>query len=173
LARAKERAHILEGLAKALARIDAVIKTIRASKDRDDAKKNLMKRFKLTEIQANAILEMRLQQLAKLEREKIEEELKQKLNEIKELTAILKSPQKIKDIIKKELLDLKAIFGDERKTKVYIQKIGEIAEEDLVPQEETILTLTQGGYIKRINPSVYKIQRRGGKGLLLDENFTG
>jgi len=166
LTKAKERAHILEGLAKALAKIDAVIKTIRASRDRDDARKNLMKRFKLTGIQANAILEMRLQQLARLEREKIEEELEQKLKEIKELTAILKSPQRIKEVVKKELLDLKASFGDERKTKVYIQKIGEIAEEDLVPQEETILTLTQGGYIKRINPSVYKIQRRGGKGLL-------
>ncbi len=166
LEKAKERAHILEGLVKALARIDAVIKTIKESKDRQDALKNLMRRFKLTEIQANAILEMRLSQLAKLERKKIEEELKQLQIKIKELTAILKSPQKIKEVIKKELNSLKESFGDERKTKVHLEKVGEIAEEDLVPLEETIVTLTQGGYIKRINPKTYKIQKRGGKGIL-------
>lgn len=166
LEKAKERTHILEGLFKALSNIDAVISTIRRSKDREEAKKNLMKRFKLTEIQANAILEIKLQQLAKLERQKIEEELKQKRAEIKELTAILKSPQKIKEMIKKELTSLKENFGDERRTKIHMEKIGEIAEEDLIPQEETIITLTQGGYIKRINPKIYKIQKRGGKGIL-------
>jgi len=166
LARARERAHILEGLHKCLAKIDAVIKTIRSSKNREEAKKNLIRKFKLTEIQANAILETKLSALAKLEREKIEEELKQKLTEIKEFTVILKSPQKIKEIIKKELVELKTNFGDERKTKVFAQEVGEIAEEDLIPLEETIITLTQGGYIKRINPSTYKIQRRGGKGIL-------
>ena len=166
LEKAKERTHILEGLAKALSQIDAVIKTIKGSKDRDDAQKNLVKRFKLTQIQANAILEMKLQTLARLEREKIEEELKQKLAEIKKLSLIFKSPQKIKEVIKKELQELKAKYGDERKTKVYTHKIGEISEEDLIPQEETIITLTQGGYIKRINPAVYKIQKRGGKGIL-------
>ena len=156
----------MEGLSKALSNIDAVISTIKKSKDREEAKKNLMKRFKLTEIQANAILEIKLQQLAKLEREKIEEELKQKRAEIKELTAIFKSPQKIKEMIKKELNSLKENFGDERRTKIHMEKIGEIAEEDLIPQEETIITLTQGGYIKRINPKIYKIQKRGGKGIL-------
>jgi len=166
LEKAKERTHILEGLFKALSNIDAVISTIRRSKDREEAKKNLMKRFKLTEIQANAILEIKLQQLAKLERQRIEEELKQKRAEIKELTAILKSPQKIKEMIKKELNSLKENFGDERRTKIHMEKIGEIAEEDLIPQEETIITLTQGGYIKRINPKIYKIQKRGGKGIL-------
>ena len=166
LERAKERAHILEGLQKCLSRIDAVIKTIRASKNREDAQKNLMKKFKLTEIQANAILETKLSALAKLEREKIEQELKEILAKIKELTVILKSPQRIKEIAKKEIKEVKERFGDERKTKVHVQQIGEIAEEDLIPQEETILTLTQGGYIKRINPSIYKIQRRGGKGLM-------
>jgi DNA gyrase subunit A len=166
LERAKERTHILEGLAKALSQIDAVIKTIKASKDREDAQKNLIKRFKLTPIQANAILEMKLQTLARLEREKIEEELKEKLKEIKELSLILKSPQRIREVIKREILELKAKYGDERKTKVFTQKIGEISEEDLIPQEETIITLTQGGYIKRINPSAYKIQKRGGKGIL-------
>ena len=166
LEKAKERAHILDGLAIAISKIDAVIATIKKSKDREEAKRNLIKRFKLTEIQANAILEIKLQQLARLERQKIEEELKQRKEEIKELTAVLKSPQKIKDIVKKELKDLKEKFGDQRKTKLVLQKIGEIAEEDLIPLEETIITLTSGGYIKRINPKTYKIQKRGGKGML-------
>ena len=166
LEKAKERAHILEGLAIAVSKIDAVIALIKKSQDREDAKKNLIKKFKLSEIQANAILDMRLSQLAKLERKKIEEELKEIKIKIKELLSILKSPQKIKDIVKKELIFLKEKFGDARKTKVYFSKIGEIAEEDLIPLEETIITLTQGGYIKRINPKTYKIQKRGGKGIL-------
>jgi len=166
LRRAKERAHILEGLHKCLSKIDAVIKTIKTSKDREDAKKNLMKKFKLTEIQANAILETKLSALAKLERKKIEDELKEIKARIKEYMAILKSPQRIKEVVKKELKEVKEKFGDERKTKVFVQKVGEIAEEDLIPQEETIITLTQGGYIKRINPATYKLQKRGGKGIL-------
>lgn len=166
LDRAKERAHILEGLHKCLSNIDAVIRTIKSSKNREDAQNNLMKKFKLTSIQANAILETKLATLAKLEREKIEKELKEILAKIKELTAILKSPQKIKEVIKKELSEIKERFGDERRTKVISQQIGAIAEEDLIPQEETIITLTQGGYIKRINPETYKIQKRGGKGII-------
>ncbi len=162
----EERAHILEGLDKCLSKIDAVIKTIKESMNREDAMNNLMKKFKLTQIQATAILETKLSALAKMEREKIEQELKEILKRIKELEAILKSPQKIKDIIKKELNDLKEKFGDERRTKVNVQKIGEISEEDLIPQEETIITLTQGGYIKRLNPDTYKKQKRGGKGIL-------
>jgi len=166
LEKAKERAHILEGLHKCLSNIDAVIKTIKNSATRAEAEKNLIKRFRLTKIQANAILETKLSALAKLERKKIEDELKELKAKIKELTAILKSPQKVKEIIKKELKEIKENFGDERKTKVQVQKLGEIAEEDLIPQEETIITLTQGGYIKRINPRTYKIQKRGGKGIL-------
>jgi len=166
LEKAKERGHILEGLHKCLGKIDTVIKIIKSSKDREDAKKNLMKKIKLTEAQANAILETKLSALAKLERKKIEDELKAIKALIKELTSILKSPQRIKALIKKELKDVKDRFGDERKTKVYVQNVGEIAEEDLIPQEETIITLTQGGYIKRINPSTYKIQKRGGKGIM-------
>jgi len=166
LEKAKERNHILEGLYKCLNKIDAVIKTIRASNDREDAEKNLIKKFSLTKIQANAILETRLAALAKLERKKIEDELKELKERIKELIAILKSPQRIKQVMKKELKEVKDNFGDERKTKVKAQKLGEIAEVDLIPQEETIVTLTQGGYIKRINPKTYKIQRRGGKGIL-------
>jgi len=166
LEKAKERAHILEGLHKCLANIDAVIKTIKNSANREEAQKNLMRRFKLTEIQANAILETKLSALAKLERKKIEDELKEIKIKIKELVAILKSPQKIKEVIKKELAQLKENFGDERKTRFHIHQVGEIAEEDLIPAEETIITLTQGGYIKRLNPATYKIQKRGGKGIL-------
>ncbi|MDI6591601.1 MAG: DNA gyrase subunit A [Patescibacteria group bacterium] len=166
LEKAKEREHILEGLHKCLAKINAVIKTIKASKNREEAQKNLIKKFKLTQIQANAILETKLSVLAKLERKKIEDELREIKIKIKELKAILKNPQKIKEVIKKELRELKENFGDERKTKVIIGKVEEIAKEDLIPQEETIITLTQGGYIKRINPKVYKIQKRGGKGIL-------
>jgi len=166
LEKAKEHTHILEGLNKCLSNIDAVISEIKHSESREDAQKNLMKRFKLTEIQANAILETKLSALAKLERKKIEEELKEQRAKIKEFTAILKSPQKIKEVIKRELAQLKENFGDERKTKVRLQKIGEISEKDLIPREETIITLTQGGYIKRINPQSYKLQKRGGKGIL-------
>ncbi len=166
LKRAQERAHILEGLQKCLSKIDAVIKTIKASKNREDALKNLMKKFKLTQIQANAILETKLSALARLERQKIEEELKQKKAEIKELTGILKSPAQIKGVVKKELKGIREDFGDERRTKIFAKKVGEISEADLIPHEETIITLTQGGYIKRINPSVYKIQKRGGKGIM-------
>lgn len=166
LEKAKERAHILEGLHKCLNKIDAVIRTIRASASREDALKNLMKRFKLTQLQANAILETKLAALAKLERKRIEDELKEMRVRIKELTDILKSTQKIKDVVKKELKEAKDSFGDERRTKVMVQKVGEIAEEDLIPQEETIITLTKGGYIKRINPASYKKQKRGGKGMI-------
>lgn len=166
LMKAKEREHILEGLWKALANIDEVIRIIRKSEDREDAKLNLMKRFKLTEIQTNAILEMKLSQLAKLERSKIEDELKEIRARIKELSEILASPKRIDEVVKKELLAIKATYGDERKTRVQIHGIGEIAEEDLIPQEETMVTLTQGGYIKRINPETYKLQKRGGKGIM-------
>ena len=166
LERAKERAHILEGLHKCLANIDEVIKTIKNSANREEAEKNLIKRFRLTKIQANAILETKLSALAKLERKKIEDELKELEIKVKELTEIVKSPQKIKGVVKKELKEIKDNFGDERRTKVHSREIGEIAEEDLIPQEETIITLTQGGYIKRINPKTYKIQKRGGKGIL-------
>jgi DNA gyrase subunit A len=166
LKRAKERAHILEGLHKCLANIDAVIRLIKNSASREEAEKNLMRRFKLTKIQANAILETKLSALARLERKKIEDELKLMEARIKELTVILKSPEKIKGVIKREIQEIKQSFGDERKTKVVVQEVEEIAEADLIPQEETVITLTQGGYVKRINPAVYKIQKRGGKGIV-------
>jgi DNA gyrase subunit A len=166
LKKAKEREHILEGLDKCLTNIDAVIKVIKNSASREDAQKNLIKIFKLTQIQANAILEIRLANLAKLERKKIEDELKELKVKIKELMALLKSPEKIKGVLKKELKETKENFGDKRKTKVNIQKIGEINEQDLIPKEEIIITLTKGGYIKRISPKTYKIQKRGGKGII-------
>jgi len=166
LEKAKDRAHILDGLIIALKNIDAVIALIKKSKDREEARENLMNKFKLSERQAVAILQMQLQTLAGLERKKIEDELKEIMDLIKELTAILKSPEKIKGIIKKDLEELKEKFGDKRRTKVIKQKLGEISEIDLVPLEDTIVTLTTGGYIKRINPATYKIQKRGGKGIM-------
>ena len=166
LEKAKARTHILEGLDKCLSKIDQVIKIIKASKTREMAQKNLINKFKLTVIQAEAILETKLSALARLEREKIAQELAQKKKEIKELLAILKSPKRIIEVVKKELLELKEKYGDGRRTKVFVQKIGEIPEEDLIPQESTIVTLTKGGYIKRTSPQSYKIQRRGGKGIL-------
>jgi DNA gyrase subunit A len=166
LLKAKEREHILEGLHKCLANIDRVIKIIRGADDRDDAKLKLIKAFRLSEIQTNAILDMRLAQLAKLERKRIEDELKAIRALIKELEGTLSSPKKIDAVIKKELAATKDMFGEDRRTQVKAQAVGEIAEEDLIPQEETIITLTQGGYVKRINPATYKIQKRGGKGIV-------
>ncbi len=175
LRKAKERAHILEGLSKALSIIDQIISTIKKSKDRADALQNLVKKFDFTEIQANAILEMRLQALAALERQKIEEELEEKRKLIKELEVLLKSPEKILNVIKDEFLELKKTYGDERRTKIIISGLKEFKEEDLVPQEEVIITLSQSGYIKRVAPATIRVQHRGGKGLMgsevSDEDF--
>lgn len=166
LARTKERIHILEGLKKALDHIDRVIATIKKSADREEAHKNLVKKFGLSDIQANAILEMRLQTLAGLERQKIHRELKEKVTLAKELEALLKSPSKIQQLIKKELLEIKDKYADPRKTMVVKASPKEISAEDLIPDEEAIIVLTRGGYIKRIKPESYKIQRRGSKGLI-------
>jgi DNA gyrase subunit A len=169
LRKAKERAHILEGLAKALEVIDKIIAAIKKSKDRQDALENLMKTFKFSEAQANAILEIKLQALARLEHEKIENELKEKMKLIGELEALLKSPQKILKVIKDDLEDLKKSYGDERRTKVVAGGLQEFKEEDLVAQEEAIITLSQNGYIKRAAPTSIRIQKRGGKGLIGSE----
>jgi DNA gyrase subunit A len=166
LARARERSHILEGLKKALDSIDRVIKTIKQSRDREDAQVKLMKTFKFTERQAVAILEMRLQTLAALERKKIEDELKEKRKLIKELTLILKDPKRLQAVIKEELLAIKEKYGDPRRTKLIKGSVEEFKEEDLVPAEETLVTLSFGGYVKRINPTSYKVQKRGGKGII-------
>lgn len=169
LEKAKERAHILEGLAKALSLIDEVISTIKKSKDRADAFANLIKKFRFSEIQTNAILEMRLQTLAALERLKIEDELKEKKKLIAELELLLKSPEMILAVVKDELLKIKKTYGDERRTKVVASGLTEFKEEDLVAQEEVIITLSQSGYIKRVPPAAIKVQHRGGKGLIGSE----
>jgi len=166
LNKAKERAHILEGLVLALESIDQIINTIKKSKDKEEAKLNLIKRFKLTERQAVAILEMRLSQLANLERLKVEEELKAKKKLIKELSEILNSPKKILEIIKSELAELKQKYGDERRTKVIKSAVNQFTAEDLIPNEATVILVTQDGYIKRLPPDTFKVQSRGGKGVM-------
>lgn len=169
LRKAQERAHILEGLAKALEFIDAVIATIKKSKDKEEAHENLVKKFKLTPIQATAILEMRLQTLAALESKKIEDELAEKMTLIRDLEALLKSVAKILGVITNELRDLRDKFGDDRRTKVVASPIGEFKEIDLIPEEDVIITLSQSGYIKRVPADTYKAQKRGGKGLIGSE----
>lgn len=165
LDRARERAHILEGLKKALDHIDEVIATIRKSATREVAHVNLRKKFTFSDAQATAILEMRLQTLAGLERQKVEDELKEKKKLIKELEGILNDEKKVFTIIKDDYLALKATFGDDRRTKVYAQGVGEFSQEDLVPDEPTIITVTRGGYVKRLATSTYHVQGRGGKGV--------
>lgn len=166
LEKEKERMHILEGLHIALDNIDAVIKTIRSSDTREIAQKNLMNKFKLTDRQANAILDMRLATLAALERLKIDDELKEKRALIKELTSLLKDEQKILGVIKKEFSEIKAKYADPRRTKVVKTAPTEIKTEDLVPEEEALITLSFGGFIKRTDPEFYRVQKRGGKGVL-------
>ena len=166
LDKAKDRAHILEGLKKALDNIDAVIETIKKSPTKEEAHINLMKKFKLSDKQSVAILEMRLQTLAGLERKKIENELEEKLKLIAKLEAILKSEKKIFSIVKEELLKIKEKYSDKRRTKVVSSAVGEFKQEDLVPNEEAIITITKEGYIKRMNPDAYKVQKRGGKGVI-------
>ncbi len=166
LARAKDRAHILEGLKSALLHIDKVIETIKKSKDRDDARVNLISKFKLTEAQANAILDMRLAQLASLERLKIETELKEKTALIAELEALLKSPKKILGVIRTETEELKKKYGDPRRTQIVATGVKEFSMEDIVPDESTMVMITRDGYIKRLSPDTFKTQRRGGKGVI-------
>ena len=166
LARAKERAHILEGLKLALLKINQVIDTIKKSKDRDIAKANLIKKFKLTEPQAIAILEMKLQQLAGLERLKIEQELKDKQKLIKELESLLKSKKKMQGMIKDELVAVKEKFGDERRTQIVPHGVEEFKVEDLIPKEPTLVMITRDGYIKRLPPETFRTQSRGGKGVI-------
>ena len=165
LNKCEERVHILEGLKIALDNIDAVIKLIRAANSDDEARDGLMNNFKLTEIQANAILEMKLRRLTGLEREKIENELNDLLIQIAELKAILASDERILGVIKEELLDIKERYGDERKTHIDMTAIDYIEDESLIPNEDVILTLTKNGYIKRLRRDTYKTQNRGGVGI--------
>ena len=162
---AEKRVHILEGLKIALDNIDAVIKVIRGSNSDEEARTGLMEGFKLTEIQANAILEMRLRRLTGLEREKIENELNDLLKTIAELKAILASDEKILEVIKNELLEIKQRYGDERRTNIDMTAIEYIEDESLIPEEDIIINLTKNGYIKRLRLDTYKTQNRGGVGV--------
>ena len=163
LEKAKARAHILEGLLKALDHIDEVIATIKASPDTPTARQNLMDRFELTEIQANAILDMKLQRLTGLERQKLEDEYKELMALIEHLTSILRSEEKLNQIIKDELLEIKEKFTSPRLTEI-VEDYDEIDIEDLIPNEPMVVTITHRGYIKRVPLKLYDKQKRGGKG---------
>lgn len=165
LREAKAREHILEGLKIAVDHIDEVIKIIRAADSADDAKAKLIARFKLSDLQATAILDMQLRRLAALERQKIEDELKAVRATIAFLEDLLAHQEKMMVVIKEELLKLKEKFGDERRTKVVKGKVGEFSEEDLIPNETMIVTVTKTGYVKRLSPASYRAQARGGKGV--------
>ncbi len=164
LKKAEERAHILEGLKIAIEHLDEIINLIRNSRSPEEAKTGLISKFPLTEIQAQAILDMKLQRLTALERDKIINEYNETLNEIKRLKEILASERLVREIIKNELLDIKARYGDERRTEI-MDETREVTIEDLIKEEETVITISHQGYVKRNPISVYRSQRRGGKGL--------
>ncbi|MHB9155920.1 MAG: DNA gyrase subunit A [Endomicrobiales bacterium] len=164
LAKAEARAHILEGLRIALDHLDAIIKTIKESKDVDIARTNLMERFKLSKIQAQAILDMKLQQLTGLERKKIEDEYLEVIKTIERLKSILSDPRKVLAIIKQELAEVKEKYGDERRTRI-AAAAQELDIEDLIQEEEVAVTLSHAGYIKRLPVTTYRAQRRGGRGV--------
>lgn len=164
LKKAKDRAHVLEGLKIALDHIDEVISTIRSSETTEEAQENLIKKFKLSEIQAKAILAMQLRTLAGLERKKIEDELAELVKLIAELEAILSDEKRILDIIKDEFKDLKNKYSDERRTKIVPQELGKFSDEELIPNEQVVVTMTSANYIKRSNALEYRKQNRGGKG---------
>lgn len=166
LGKAKDREHILEGLVTALDHIDAVIATIKKSKDKEEAHGNLKKKFGLSDLQATAILEMRLQALASLERQKIDDELAEKRKLIKELQRILSSVKNILMVVEKELVEMKEMYGDARRTKLMDSGLSTFTDEDLIAQEDAMVTMSAGGYIKRVPPSTFKVQHRGGKGLI-------
>jgi DNA gyrase subunit A len=165
LAQARYHAHILEGLLKALDILDEVISTIRNSKTQDSAKTNLIDKFKFTEVQAQAILDMQLRRLAALERMKIQNDYKETQKNIIEYNKILDSQDRILEIISTDLEEMKEKYSDKRKTKVRKGKVDELSDEDLIAQEETLITITHSGYVKRVPPSTYQIQKRGGKGI--------
>ncbi len=165
LRKARERAHILEGLKIALDNLDEVIATIRKSQTTETARKNLRTNFKLSEVQAQAILDLRLARLAALERKKIEEEYKEVLKAIKDYEDILGRPERVFAIIKADLQDIKEKYGDERRTEIRAEASGDLSEEDLIPDVDVVVTLTKTGYIKRIPGDTYRTQHRGGRGI--------
>ncbi len=164
LRKAQERAHILEGLKIALDHIDAIIKTIRESESAEDARGALMKKFKLTQVQAQAILDMQLRRLAGLERKKIDDEYKELIKTIAHLEDLLKHPKKILHVIKDELNAMKEKYGDARRT-VITEKTGEIHFEEIIPEEEMVIIMTRDGYVKRLPLASYRSQKRGGRGI--------
>ncbi len=166
LEKAEDRAHILEGLLMALENIDDIIKTIKKSKDREDARNNLQKKFRMTERQAIAILDMRLQSLVNMEQLKVEEELAEKKKLIEELKKILSSKKNIQKVVRTELEEIRDIYGEDRRTEVIKHAVGEFSQEDLIPKEDTVVMITSDGYIKRLPPDTFKKQNRGGKGVV-------
>ncbi len=172
LDKARQRLHILDGYLIALANLDEVIRTIRESKDSENAKANLVERFKLTEIQAQAILDLQLRRLAALERLKIEQEHQEVLDRITFLEDLLANPQKILGVIKEDLLEISAKYGDDRRTKITAEAKEEFREEDLVTDEPILISITQRGYIKRVSVTTYRTQHRGGRGII-GQNVRG
>jgi len=166
LKRDKRRAHILEGLKIALDHVDEVIAIIRRSRRVDTARRNLQRRFKLTEAQAQAILEIQLRRLAALERKKVEEEYLKTIKNIAYLEDLLANPRKILHLIREDLLELKANYGDSRRTRIVAGEVAELREEDLLPEEDVLVVITQHGYIKRMAVDVTRLQRRGGRGIM-------
>ena len=173
LANARYRAHILEGLLKAIDMLDEVIATIRASKTQEAAKTNLIEKFDFTEVQAQAILDMQLRKLAALERQKLQDEFKELEENIKYYNEVLSTPEKVLEVINNDIEDIKQKYGDERRTKVIKGKVSQIADEDMIPPEETLVTITHAGYVKRVTPDTYKAQKRGGKGVSGGETKEG
>ena len=165
LKKAEERAHILEGLSVAIDNIDEVVRIIRGSDDDDIAKQTLMDRFKLDEIQTQAILDMRLRRLTHMSKDAIESELKDLMEKITKFKEILDTPQMVLDIIKEEMLEIKNKYGDQRRTSIDMTAIDYIEDESLIPVEDIIVTLTHNGYIKRLKSDTYKTQNRGGVGI--------
>ncbi len=166
LAKALDREHILAGLCKALDHIDEIIQLIKKSKTVEEARLGLQKNFKFSERQAVAILDMRLQKLAGLERKKLEDELKEVRELIKDLKDILENPKRIPAIVKEETNTIKEKYGDERRTKIFAGEAKNISMEDVIPDEESVLVLTSGGYVKRTQPDEYRVQKRGGVGVV-------
>src|SRR5439155_577754 len=165
LNKAQARAHILEGLKIALDHLDAVIRTIRQSESAEKAMQALMSRYKLTEIQARAILDMQLRRLAALERKEILDELAEILKTINYLEDLLANPPKITGLVREELVELKKKFGDPRRSQLSLADSADFSELDLVPEGETVVTLSNRGYVKRLAPDTYRAQRRGGRGI--------
>src|SRR5690625_3776306 len=165
LKRAEDRAHILEGLKIALDNIDAIIALIRASQNDEAARSGLMENFDLSERQAQAILDMRLRRLTGLERDKIEDEYNEILRTIEELKAILADEEKLLEIIREELIDIRDRYGDDRRTEITLGNLSDIEDEDLIPEEQIVVTLSHNNYIKRLPSSTYRAQHRGGRGV--------